>query len=107
HSRLIGEVVEARVFTNHVEVWYGGQKIEQLARLRGRTQYQVNYRHIIDWLVRKPGAFANYRYREHLFPSSRFRMAYDLFREITLRGCDRRYLEHRMRCPSCCGTRPR
>jgi hypothetical protein len=43
---------------------------------RGRTNYRIGYYHIIDWLVRKPGAFANYRYREHLFPSSRFRMAY-------------------------------
>lgn len=32
---------------------------------------------MIDWLVRKPGAFAEYRYREDLFPTSRFRMAYD------------------------------
>src|SRR5262249_25913432 len=36
------------------------------------------YRHVIDWLVRKPGAFADYRYRQDLFPSSRFRLAYDL-----------------------------
>jgi hypothetical protein len=27
--------------------------------------------------VRKPGAFENYRYRSDLFPTSRFRMAYD------------------------------
>jgi len=27
--------------------------------------------------VRKPGAFENYRYREELFPTHRFRMAYD------------------------------
>ena len=92
-SRLIGEQIDVRAYAEELEVWYGGQKIEQMARLRGRTQYQVDYRHIIDWLVRKPGAFANYRYREHLFPSSRFRMAYDLFREITPRRCDRRYLE--------------
>ena len=32
---------------------------------------------MIDSLVRKPGAFAHYRYREDLFPTSRFRMAYD------------------------------
>ena len=36
------------------------------------------YRHIIDWLVRKPGAFAHYRYRSDLFPTHRFRLAYDL-----------------------------
>jgi hypothetical protein len=93
NSRLIGEIVEARVFSDHLEVWYGGQKMEQLPRLRGRTNYRVDYRHIIDWLVRKPGAFAGYRYREHLFPSSRFRMVYDLLQEVMPGRCDRRYLE--------------
>jgi hypothetical protein len=93
NSRLIGEIVEARIFANHVEVWYGGQKLEELPRLRGRTNYRVDYRHIIDWLVRKPGAFASYRYREHLFPTSRFRKVYDLLKEATPRRCDRRYLE--------------
>ena len=39
--------------------------------LRGRSKHAINYRHIIDWLVRKPGAFANYVYREELFPTSR------------------------------------
>jgi hypothetical protein len=93
NSRLIGEIVEARVFPDRLEIWYGGQKMEQLPRLRGRTNYRVDYRHIIDWLVRKPGAFASYRYREHLFPSSRFRMAYDLLQEAMPGRCDRRYLQ--------------
>jgi len=44
-------------------------------------------------LVRKPGAFANYRYREHLFPSSQFRMTYDLLKEAMPNRCDRRYLQ--------------
>ena len=93
NSRLIGEIVEARVFADHLEIWYGGQKMEQLPRLRGRTNYRIDYRHIIDWLVRKPGAFAGYRYREHLFPSSRFRMAYDLLQTTMPGRCDRRYLQ--------------
>jgi hypothetical protein len=93
NSRLIGEIVEARVFASHLEIWYGGQKLEQLPRLRGRTNYRVDYRHIIDWLVRKPGAFANYRYREHLFPTVQFRRVYDLLKDLTPRRCDRRYLE--------------
>jgi hypothetical protein len=93
NSRLIGEMVEARVYSNRVEIWYGGQKVDQLPRQRGRTNYRIDYRHIIDWLVRKPGAFANYRYRDHLFPSSRFRAAYDLLRERMPNRCDRRYLE--------------
>ena len=77
HSRLIGEWVEVRLFAEHLELWYGQRLVEQFPRLRGRRQHRIEYRHVIDWLVRKPGAFANYRYRDDLFPTSRFRMAYD------------------------------
>jgi hypothetical protein len=64
-----------------VEVWYGQKKVEQMPRLRGRRKHRVDYRHIIDWLVRKPGAFEHYRYRDELFPTSRFRMTFDLLEE--------------------------
>ncbi|MCI0658666.1 MAG: IS21 family transposase, partial [Acidobacteria bacterium] len=77
HSRLIGESVEVRLYVEHVEVWYAQKRLEVMPRLRGEGKHRIDYRHIIDWLVRKPGAFENYRYREALFPTSRFRMAYD------------------------------
>jgi hypothetical protein len=77
HSRLIGETVEVRLHADQLEIWYGQQCVDRLPRLRGRGRHAVQYRHVIDWLVRKPGAFANYRYRDDLFPTSRFRMAYD------------------------------
>lgn len=93
NSRLIGEQVEARLSAETVEVWYAGQKVEQLPRLRGRGKHRVDYRHIIDWLVRKPGAFENYRYREELFPTSRFRMAWDALREVIPLRANKRYLE--------------
>jgi len=93
HSRLIGEHVEARISAETVEVWYAGQLIEQLPRLRGRGKHRVDYRHIIDWLVRKPGAFENYRYRDELFPTSRFRMAWDALRELAPARANKRYLE--------------
>jgi hypothetical protein len=93
NSRLIGEKVEARVYLEHVEVWYGQKKIEALPRLRGRAKHRIDYRHIIDWLVRKPGAFENYRYKEDLFPTSRFRMAYDTLQEATPTGAVKEYLK--------------
>jgi len=77
HSRLIGERIEVRLFMEHLEIWYGQKKVDILPRLRGEDKHRINYRHIIDSLVRKPGAFENYRYREDLFPTSRFRIAYD------------------------------
>lgn len=93
NSRLIGEKVEARLGAEIIEVWYAGRKVEDLPRLRGRGKHRVDYRHIIDWLVRKPGAFENYRYREELFPTSRFRMAWDALRETAPLRANKRYLE--------------
>ena len=57
-----------------------------------RGKHRIDYRHVIDWLVRKPGAFADYRYRDDLFPTSRFRMAYDVLRRATPHAADREYL---------------
>lgn len=76
-SRLIGHTVEARQHPTTVEVRYRGQAIETMPRLRGEADHRIEYRHIIGSLVRKPGAFARYRYREELFPSLTFRQAYD------------------------------
>jgi len=92
NSRLIGAQVEARMYLDHVEVWYGQKKVEDLPRLRGRGKHRIDYRHIIEWLVRKPGAFENYRYQEDLFPTSRFRMAYDGLRESTPQRASKEYL---------------
>jgi hypothetical protein len=93
NSRLIGELVEARLYLDHLEVWYGQKKVEELPRLRGRGKHRVDYRHIIEWLVRKPGAFENYRYKEDLFPTSRFRMAYDALQESTPTQAVKEYLK--------------
>lgn len=92
HSRLIGERVEVRLGAEHLEVWYAQQCVERLPRVRGRAQHRIEYRHLIDWLVRKPGAFAHYCYRDALFPTSRFRMAYDAFAATRPATADREYL---------------
>lgn len=77
-SQLIGERVRACIYADHIEVWYAQRRIEVLPRLRGKNGHCINYRHMIDWLIRKPGAFENYLYKEALFPTSQFRVAYDL-----------------------------
>src|SRR5437667_12267734 len=61
NSRLIGARVEARSYLDHVEGWYGQRKIEDLPRLRGRGKHRIDYRHITEWMGRKPGAFQNDR----------------------------------------------
>jgi hypothetical protein len=76
-SRLIGEMVRARIYDDRVEVYYGGKLQFTAERLLGRGGHRINYRHIIWSLVRKPGAFRLFKYREDLFPSLTFRLAYD------------------------------
>jgi hypothetical protein len=77
----------------HLEVWYGQKKVEELPRLRGRNGHRVNYRHVIDWLCRKPGAFADYRYQADLFPSSLFRVAYDRLKSQHAGSAGKQYLK--------------
>jgi hypothetical protein len=78
-SRLINCKVEIRQHADVVEVFYGDRKKPSatMPRIRGEKYHQIDYRHVIWSLVRKPGAFARYRYREELFPSLVFRRAYD------------------------------
>jgi hypothetical protein len=93
HSRLRDEHVTVRLYAEYLEVLFGATVVENLPRLRGSDNHRINYRHIIDWLVRKPGAFANYRYRSELFPTSHFRIAYDLLREQSPARADKEYLQ--------------
>ena len=54
-----------------------GHLAESMERIRGKGKARIDYRHIIGSLVRKPGAFARYRFREQLYPTHTFRLAYD------------------------------
>lgn len=92
-SRLIGENIQVRLHMDRLEIWYGQKKIDTLPRQRGEGKHKINYRHIIDSLIRKPGAFENYRYHDALFPTSRFRIAYDsLKKRYTQRSAVKKYL---------------
>jgi transposase len=91
-SRLIGEMVRVRIYDDRVEVYYGGQHQLTVERLLGRGGHRINYRHIIWSLVRKPGAFRLFKYREDLFPTLTFRRAYDALCKV--QGDSRGSLEY-------------
>jgi len=94
HSRLVGETVKVRVYADTLEIWYAQRHIETLPRLRGENGHCINYRHHIDRLVRKPGAFENYCYKDDLFPTSQFRIAYDILRDTcSIRQASKEYLK--------------
>src|SRR5271167_1043463 len=91
-ARLIGERVETRIGAEQIEVWYAGELVQTMERLRGQSNHRIDYRHVIDWLVRKPGAFARYVYREDLYPSVTYQRAYDALVEQQPGRADREYL---------------
>lgn len=76
-SRLVGERVTVRVYEDKLHVLYAGKTQLEIERLKGSGGKCINYRHIIWSLIKKPAAFANYRYRQELFPTLTFRKAYD------------------------------
>jgi hypothetical protein len=93
-SRLIGEKVDVLIDADFIEVFYAGAEVQRMPRLTGNGKHAINYRHVIDSLVRKPGAFENYQYREDMFPTSHFRIAYDgLCRDHGPRKGVREYLK--------------
>jgi hypothetical protein len=91
-SRLIGVKVIVRVRAETLEVYQGTTHLLTMPRLLGERQHRIDYRHISASLVRKPGAFAQYRYRDDLFPTVTFRRADDALVRAVPHRADRDYV---------------
>lgn len=92
-SRLKGERVKVRIFVDHIQVLYADRVQLDVERLKGESGHRIDYRHVIWSLVRKPYAFANYWYREEMFPTEVFRRAYDALKTwLTPFRADSEYL---------------
>lgn len=91
-SRLIGSTLLVRVRAAELELYHGPAHLLTLPRLIGNRRHRIDYRHLSWSLVRKPGAFAHYRYRDDLFPSLVFRQTYDLLGDRQPDRADREYV---------------
>lgn len=91
-SRLIGTTLTVRVHAETIEAYHGTAHLLTTERLLGKGQHRIDYHHVIWSLVRKPGAFANYRYHDDLYPTLTFRRAYDALQEATPASADRHYV---------------
>ena len=69
--------MQIRLYAEHLEVYYKDHLVERMECVRGEREARVDYRHIIGSLVRKPGAFARFRFQEQMFPTMTFRLSYD------------------------------
>jgi hypothetical protein len=80
-SRLIGEDLKVRVYDDRLEAFFRDRMEFKVERLHGKNGNKIDYRHMIWSLIRKPGAFERYKYREALFPTLVFRRTYDRLQE--------------------------
>ncbi len=91
-SRLIGTKLLARIYENRIVLLAGAQEVAQLPLGGADRGAVIDFRHVIGHLLRKPGAFAGYRWREEIFPSPVYRAAYNHLTSVG-QDADRRYLE--------------
>jgi len=91
-SRLIGTKLLARIYENRIVLLAGAQEVAQLPLGGADRGAVIDFRHVIGHLLRKPGAFAGYRWREEMFPAPVYRAAYDHLTRVG-QDADRPYLE--------------
>jgi hypothetical protein len=93
HGHSASGVVVAQIQTQMLRPLACGQRtVDDDGIQRRRQQHHIQYQHVIWSLVRKPGAFAAYRYHDDLFPTLVFRRAYDTLTERRPERADREYV---------------
>jgi transposase InsO family protein len=80
-SQLIGHRLMVRQYAQHIECWLGGQCVLQRPRATHRDSQRhprnIDYRHLVAALKRKPGAFARWVLRDAVFPRLVYRQTWE------------------------------
>ena len=95
-SRLVGMRIKVHLYDDRLELYLGMTRIEILPRkrhIKGGPRHQIDYRHHIEALARKPGAFRNARFKEHFFPKPIYKKTWELLdQSLDERKAVREYL---------------
>ncbi len=80
-SQLIGQRLAVRLYSEHIECWLGGARVLERPCLTHRDGQShprdIDYRHLIGALKRKPGAFARWVLRDAMFPRPVYRQTWE------------------------------
>ena len=80
-SQLIGHRLMVRLYPQRIECWLGGQRVLERARLThrdgARHPRDIDYRHLVGALKKKPGAFARWVLRDAVFPRAVYRQTWE------------------------------
>lgn len=83
-TRLIGHRLSVRLYTDRVECYLGGECVftcPRAVRNPGqRFTRRIDYRHMVENLKRKPGAFARWIFRDDVFPRTIYRQTWESLR---------------------------
>ena len=84
-ARLIGERLRLRAYDDRLVLFHGGRELLTLQRLHSgpgeSRRRNIDYRHVIDWLARKPRALARLAFRDDLLPDDHWRAIYQRLRD--------------------------
>lgn len=79
-ARLIGERLRVHVYDDRLVLYHGGSELLTLTRARPGAdrarRRSIDYRHVIDWLARKPRALSGLAFRDDLLPGPAWRAIY-------------------------------
>jgi hypothetical protein len=80
-SQLIGHRLSVRLYAQRIECWLGGQRVLERVRPAYRDGQRhprdIDYRHLVAALKRKPGAFARWVLRDAAFPRAVYRQTWE------------------------------
>lgn len=87
-SQLIGHRLMVRQYAQHIECWLGGQCVLKRPRATHRDGQRhprdIDYRHLVAALRRKPGAFARWVLRDAVFPRAVYRQTWERLAAVKL-----------------------
>ena len=78
-SKYIGNKLDAVIGCDEISLYYQDQLMLSMPKIVAGNQ--INYIHLIDNLIRKPGAFKNYKYRDSLYPNPVYKQTYELLEQ--------------------------
>lgn len=93
-SKYRGRRLRARVYESRIELWDGTGAVATFESHANAGGACVDWRHLIEDLCRKPGAFERYRYRQSFYPSQRWqRLGESLRKRFSTARADSDYLQ--------------
>lgn len=81
-SRLIGATLQVHLYHDRLRCYQGGSYVAEMTRVYGerpkRRAKNIDYRHMIDSLVKKPMAFFHSQLRDDFLPNDEYRRAWEM-----------------------------